>query len=273
MSIKLLITLEKSMKSKGEIIAFNYINLWLVVNDYLWNSFCSKKPTVYVNLRPKFLKGLELDFYIPSLRVAFEFQGEQHYSANNDFCPTTKYLLKRVFDDLQKDYMCKKKGIVLVKLNTLDIRTLTSFTCRLRNTVWNYYGYSYNDSKRLKFLTGNDGKSSFCSLPPINIDSKHRILWLSLRRWSKYLDSYRVFSMLKDIRKVSEEYFKKAVITNHSGYGLKQMYRTGNSKNFSHLFNIVLDRIKRGDMPSDVMKLRVSDPLSCVIEYGTTVFY
>lgn len=36
-------------------------------------------PDLIEDARPDFLMGLELDIFVPRLRLAFEFQGDQHF--------------------------------------------------------------------------------------------------------------------------------------------------------------------------------------------------
>lgn len=54
------------------------------------------------NFRPKWLKGKELDIFIPSLHVGIEYDGEAWH--------------KKGIDDLQKDLLCLANGIVLIHI-------------------------------------------------------------------------------------------------------------------------------------------------------------
>lgn len=64
----------------------------------------------------KVLKGLELDFLIRNLRLAFEYDGEQHF--DRKLC---EEVFKSDFDalkkrDKKKNKLCKKKRITLIRI-------------------------------------------------------------------------------------------------------------------------------------------------------------
>jgi hypothetical protein len=56
------------------------------------------------------LVPMELDIYVPSLGLALEYQGEQHYGNNPKFGNTAS-VRKR---DQQKEIACKEYGITLI---------------------------------------------------------------------------------------------------------------------------------------------------------------
>ena len=62
------------------------------------------------------LKGLELDFLVRDLRLAFEYDGEQHF--NQKLC---EEIFKSDFKELQKrdktkDKLCVRKKIILIRV-------------------------------------------------------------------------------------------------------------------------------------------------------------
>ena len=64
----------------------------------------------------KILKGLELDFLIKEKRLAFEYDGEQHY--NKKVCEN---IFKSNFDELKrrdriKNRLCRKKSMILIRI-------------------------------------------------------------------------------------------------------------------------------------------------------------
>lgn len=69
---------------------------------------------------PPFLSGLELDIYIPSLPLAIEYQGKQHYKAINFFggADALNAVKKR---DAKKMRLCKKNEIPLIKFNYREV--------------------------------------------------------------------------------------------------------------------------------------------------------
>ncbi len=77
-----------------------------------------QKP--FPTVRPNFLrnnktgKNLELDGYNSDLNLAFEYQGQQHYSFSPYFHKTEDDFKKQLEHDRYKVYVCKKKNINLV---------------------------------------------------------------------------------------------------------------------------------------------------------------
>lgn len=67
----------------------------------------------------KSLGKLRFDFYIPSLKLAIEFDGKQHHDPRSRFY--SKGLVER---DRAKDEFCQRKGITLIRFRD-DSRSLT----------------------------------------------------------------------------------------------------------------------------------------------------
>lgn len=74
-------------------------------------------PSEYIRRHDRrTLKGLELDFNLPNLRLAIEYDGEQHYDKNlceKVFKSDFNELKKR---DRKKDKLCLKKKITLIRI-------------------------------------------------------------------------------------------------------------------------------------------------------------
>lgn len=74
-------------------------------------------PNEYIKRHDrKELKGLELDFFVIKKRLAFEYDGEQHF--DRKLC---EEVFKSDFDALQKrdkrkDYLCRNKRITLIRI-------------------------------------------------------------------------------------------------------------------------------------------------------------
>lgn len=66
--------------------------------------------------RPKWLEGLELDIYIPSLKLGFEYQGIQHFKAISHWGGEVQ-LEKQQEHDKRKKEICKALGIRLICVN------------------------------------------------------------------------------------------------------------------------------------------------------------
>ena len=63
--------------------------------------------------RPKWLEGLELDIYIPSLKLGFEYQGIQHFKAISHWGGEVQ-LEKQQEHDKRKKEICKALGLICV---------------------------------------------------------------------------------------------------------------------------------------------------------------
>lgn len=68
----------------------------------------------FVKSRPTFLNGLELDGYNSELKLAFEYNGEQHYMEINHFHRKDNAFEKQKQKDKQKIELCKQHNIQLI---------------------------------------------------------------------------------------------------------------------------------------------------------------
>jgi len=66
------------------------------------------------NVRPDFLEKLEYDRYYPNLKIAYEYNGEQHYMPMSDSEESKENLEKQKIRDLRKIALSKTLGIALV---------------------------------------------------------------------------------------------------------------------------------------------------------------
>jgi hypothetical protein len=62
---------------------------------------------------------LEIDIYYPDYKLAFEFQGEEHYKQTNFASEDIVEEIKR--HDFIKEKFCKENGITLVKINAMTL--------------------------------------------------------------------------------------------------------------------------------------------------------
>jgi hypothetical protein len=74
-------------------------------------------PTV----RPNFLKRtnnrvLELDGYNQELKLAFEYNGIQHYKFTPAFHSSLEDLRKQIQRDEEKKQLCKRAGVILIEI-------------------------------------------------------------------------------------------------------------------------------------------------------------
>ena len=113
-------------------------------------------PDIIQSYHPDFLKGLELDIYIPSLKIAIEYDG-QHYHQNKK-------------KDIQKILMCKQNGIELIRIREFGCPNISKYcksftydfnfkdTTELDNIIFelfNYLGIA-NPSLNFKEFTRDD---------------------------------------------------------------------------------------------------------------------
>lgn len=61
-------------------------------------------------------QGLELDIYIPELKLAFEYNGIQHYEFKEFFHKTEEEFEAQQYRDRCKKKICKLKGITLIRI-------------------------------------------------------------------------------------------------------------------------------------------------------------
>jgi very-short-patch-repair endonuclease len=103
------------MKSRGE------EKLFELLQEYF--------PGKTVVKESSFANGLRLDFYIPDLNVAFEFDGAQHEKYLDYFYKDKASFYAAQNKDDQKEYICRQLGINLIRFNydeDLDINLLAN---------------------------------------------------------------------------------------------------------------------------------------------------
>lgn len=73
----------------------------------------------------KILNGLELDIWIPKLRIGIEYDGEQHY-ISKEYFGGVKSLKNIQYRDKLKDELCKELGINLIRIK-YDVKDFKSY--------------------------------------------------------------------------------------------------------------------------------------------------
>ena len=93
----------------------------LTFEELFRTTFNKTKPLWLVNDKGN---RMELDGYSDNLKIAFEYNGAQHYQINR-FSKTKTVLKQRIKDDIDKKSICKKKKILLIVItyedNLLDL--------------------------------------------------------------------------------------------------------------------------------------------------------
>lgn len=77
------------------------------------------RQQIIENYRPTWLKGLEIDFFIPALNIGVEFQGEQHRSFVPELQKTIENFNAQIERDKLKKKLCDEHGTKLIKFNSL----------------------------------------------------------------------------------------------------------------------------------------------------------
>lgn len=86
---------------------------------------------VHENARPDWLKGLEMDFWFPGLRLAVEFQGAQHYAPRDgDF----HAFRRQRHNDRRKRQVLTARGILLIRVDAIHLG-YGALLCRLRSVA------------------------------------------------------------------------------------------------------------------------------------------
>jgi hypothetical protein len=102
---------------------FGYPNIgekW-IFETHLFNLvkeiYCDYNPIFHY--RGKEMEGLELDIFIPEIKLAIEYQGEQHYETF-DHWGGEEGLVKRQFNDKRKVELCRQYGYTFVEFSFKD---------------------------------------------------------------------------------------------------------------------------------------------------------
>ena len=72
--------------------------------------------------RPKWLEGLELDYYLPARKLGFEYQGQQHYKPVKAW-GGEKALKQVQARDRRKIKLCEENGVSLIHIKYSDALT------------------------------------------------------------------------------------------------------------------------------------------------------
>ncbi|MCD8017214.1 MAG: hypothetical protein LUE97_05345 [Oscillospiraceae bacterium] len=104
-----------------ESLGFKKIGETWVSETILFNIVKGIYPSLKVikHYRPKWLQGLELDIYIPELKLAFEYQGIQHFVPIEHWGGKTQLKKQKEHDNRKKE-ICEQMGVTLICINYDD---------------------------------------------------------------------------------------------------------------------------------------------------------
>jgi len=70
----------------------------------------------FVNCRPHFLSGLELDGYCRTHELAFEYNGIQHYQYYKKYHRSYRDFERQLERDERKNRLCRQHGLILMTI-------------------------------------------------------------------------------------------------------------------------------------------------------------
>lgn len=115
-----------SIENKArESLGFKKIGETWVSETILFNIVKGLFPSskAITHYRSKWLEGLELDIYLPEKKLAFEYQGIQHFVAVDHWGGRSQ-LQKQQEHDRRKVYLCENQQIQLIHINYDDPLTV-----------------------------------------------------------------------------------------------------------------------------------------------------
>lgn len=115
------------IKGTGELVSKNYSigkeDIWKhqqLMISIVKSIFPDKK--VMCNCRTV-LNGLEIDCYLPELKLGFEYNGQQHYEWIREFHKEEKEFLEQKSRDIEKNLLASKRGIKLITIKYNEVLT------------------------------------------------------------------------------------------------------------------------------------------------------
>jgi len=102
-----------------------------------------KLPSAYIES----MEGLELDGYNSEKKIAFEYQGYQHYTSNSHFHKSDVRFQSQNKRDNRKKELCIKKGITLIEIfefDTIRANRIHLFYNQVK-TILEKLGITYNE--------------------------------------------------------------------------------------------------------------------------------
>lgn len=158
--------------------------------------------------RPFFLGGLELDGYNDELKLAFEYNGRQHYYNIDFFHKSNKDFEQRCLYDSRKKELCKKHNVVLIvipytiknnELNKFIIKKCKKKNINIPNEIFNIdlsEVYSnIKDIEEIKDICYKKG--GMCLSDKYNFNKK---LWFKCKEnheWETYPNTIKAGSWCK----------------------------------------------------------------------------
>lgn len=91
------------------------------------------KEGIFRYSRPYWMARLELDFYLPDEKLAFEFDGMQHHTFSPHFHRTEEDFNRQVERDREKELICEANGVRLIRIRFDEPLTLDHLIAKIRS--------------------------------------------------------------------------------------------------------------------------------------------
>ena len=87
--------------------------------------------TIERHIRPDWLEKLELDVYVQEYKIAFEYQGQQHFYPINAWGGEDSFKKLQMRDE-RKRILCSELGIKLIEIDYTEPLTLNYLTEKIK---------------------------------------------------------------------------------------------------------------------------------------------
>lgn len=122
-----------SENSTRKEFGFRKIGEGWVSETILYNLVCNLYPSTIIerHIRPTWLEKLELDVYVPEYKIAFEYQGQQHFYPINAWGGEDSFKKLQMRDE-RKRILCAELGIKLIEIDYTEPLTLSYLTQKIK---------------------------------------------------------------------------------------------------------------------------------------------
>jgi hypothetical protein len=101
---------------------------------------------VILHYRPDWLGGLELDIFVPRLKLGFEYQGQQHFHPISAWGGKSAFIALQERDERKRN-ICKMAGVILVEIDYTESLTEIHVRNRLGKLALDPNPSPYGDSR------------------------------------------------------------------------------------------------------------------------------
>ncbi|ARF12360.1 hypothetical protein Klosneuvirus_5_30 [Klosneuvirus KNV1] len=222
------------------------INISEEITRCIFEMLFNKK---FIKVRPDWLNKLELDGYCEELKLAFEYDGEQHYKFIERFHKSEENFKKQLENDSLKDKLCKENNIILIRIpyslkydeikayicdECMKLSIVVSNNVEIDHTkftqIYKYNDERYNDIKRIveakegtllstHYISASDkvevkcGKNHIWKVTPNHLKSNR---WCP--KCPKVTSKYTIVDLQRLANEKEGKYLSTEYINNHTKY-------------------------------------------------------